>query len=177
MPVITYMEMNSTISTVQQIKYKEKRNLIMEEENIMDYSNNIKKGDIFYVSYAKDYMNGDDDTGRPSIIVSSDTLNLHSEYVKVVYLTTKQKKPMPTHTFIYCKKPSMALCETIDTIEKSRLGTYIRTLTNDEMYRIDCCIMCSLGIDFQTAIELKTERDLYKKLYKELLEKVVKSMD
>ena len=30
--------MNSTISTVQQIKYKEKRNLIMEEENIMDYS-------------------------------------------------------------------------------------------------------------------------------------------
>ena len=46
MPVITYMEMNSTISTVQQIKYKEKRNLIMEEENIMDYSNNIKKGDI-----------------------------------------------------------------------------------------------------------------------------------
>ena len=49
---------------------------------IMDYSNNIKKGDIFYVSYAKDYMNGDDDTGRPAIIVSSDTLNLHSEYVK-----------------------------------------------------------------------------------------------
>lgn len=83
MPVITYMEMNSTISTVQQIKYKEKRNL----------------------------------------------------------------------------------------------GTYIRTLNNDEMYRIDCCIMCSLSIDFQTAIELKTERDLYKKLYKELLEKVVKSMD
>ncbi len=37
--------------------------------------------------------------------------------------------------------------------------------------------MCSLGIDFQTAIELKTERDLYKKLYKELLEKVIKSMD
>ena len=35
MPVITYMEMNSTISTVQQIKYKEKRNLIMEEENII----------------------------------------------------------------------------------------------------------------------------------------------
>lgn len=88
MPVITYMEMNSTISTVQQIKYKEKI-LIMEEENIMDYSNNIKKGDIFYVAYAKDYMNGDDDTGRPAIIVSSDTLNLHSEYVKVVYLTTK----------------------------------------------------------------------------------------
>lgn len=66
----------------------------MEEENIMDYSNNIKKGDIFYVAYAKDYINGDDDTGRPAIIVSSDSLNLHSEYVKVVYLTTKQKKPM-----------------------------------------------------------------------------------
>lgn len=31
----------------------------MEEENIMDYSNNIKKGDIFYVAYAKDYINGD----------------------------------------------------------------------------------------------------------------------
>ena len=102
----------------------------------MDYSNNIKKGDIFYVAYAKDYINGDDDTGRPVIIVSSDSLNLNSEYVKVVYLTTKQKKPMPTHTFIYCKKPSMALCETIDTIEKSRLGTYIRTLSNDEMYRL-----------------------------------------
>mgnify|MGYP004506671367 CR=1 FL=1 len=41
----------------------------------MDYSNNIKKGDIFYVAYAKDYMNGDDDTGRPAIIVSSDSLN------------------------------------------------------------------------------------------------------
>ena len=74
----------------------------------MDYSNNIKEGDVFYVSYAKDYMNGDDDTGEDlQSSYPSDTLNLHSGYVKVVYLTTKQKKPMPTHTFIYCKKPSM----------------------------------------------------------------------
>lgn len=148
----------------------------------MGYFHNkeVKRGDIFYVAHSKCYAtNPSLDAGRPAVVVSNDTLNKSSDCVEIVYLTSKEKKPMNTHANVICKVPSTALCETIYTVNKDRLGDFVRSLTDKEMAEINRGILNSLGIsvereetpsDLQSAL---TERDVYKKMYESLLDKVV----
>lgn len=106
-----------------------------------------KRGDIFYISNSKCYATDPSNTeGRPAIVVSSDKLNEHADVVEVVYLTTKEKRPMPTHVEVLCKIPSTALCETIYTVNKDRLGDFVRTCIDKEMEGVNAGILCSLGI-------------------------------
>ena len=163
----------------------------------MNYSLNtkeVKRGDIFYITYSKNFNDSYsyDTTGRPGVIVSDDHLNRGSEYVEVVYLTTKIKRDMPTHVEVFCKTPSTALCETIHTVEKDRIGTYVRTVSDEEMEGIERGLRRSLGMNvlvtsvndaepnndmglasMQKEIQLTAERDMFKKLYEDLLSKVV----
>lgn len=162
----------------------------------MNYSLNtkeVKRGDIFYITYSKNFNDSYsyDTAGRPAVIVSDDHLNRESEYVEVVYLTTKIKRDMPTHADVFCKSPSTALCETIHTVYKDRIGTYVRTVSDEEMKGIERGLRCSLGmasaktseptvsdknvelVSMQENIQLTAERDMYKKLYENLLEKVI----
>lgn len=168
----------------------------------MNYSLNtreVKRGDIFYITYSKNFNDSYsyDTTGRPGVIVSDDHLNRGSEYVEVVYLTTKIKRDMPTHADVFCKSPSTALCETIHTVEKDRIGTYVRTVSDEEMEGIERGLIKSLGmsmnepketindseatttiknselLSMQKNIQLTAERDMYKKLYEDLLVKAV----
>lgn len=163
----------------------------------MNYSLNtreVKRGDIFYITYSKNFNDSYsyDTTGRPGVIVSDNHLNRGSEYVEVVYLTTKIKRDMPTHVDVFCKTPSTALCETIHTVEKDRIGTYVRTVSNEEMEEIERGLRSSLGmnvpvasvndaepnndmglVSMQKEIQLTAERDMFKKLYEDLLSKVV----
>ena len=163
----------------------------------MNYSLNtkeVKRGDIFYITYSKNFNDSYsyDTTGRPGVIVSDDHLNRGSEYVEVVYLTTKIKRDMPTHVDVFCKTPSTALCETIHTVEKDRIGTYVRTVSDEEMEGIERGLRRSLGMNvpvtsvndaepnndmglasMQKEIQLTAEIDMFKKLYEDLLSKVV----
>lgn len=163
----------------------------------MNYSLNtkeVKRGDIFYITYSKNFNDSYsyDTTGRPGVIVSDDHLNRGSEYVEVVYLTTKIKRDMPTHVDVFCKTSSTALCETIHTVEKDRIGTYVRTVSDEEMEGIERGLRRSLGMNvpvtsvndaepdndmelasMQKEIQLTAERDMFKKLYEDLLSKVV----
>lgn len=150
----------------------------------MNQIKKVKRGDIFYIANSKYYAtNPENEAGRPGIVVSCDELNEHSPSVEVVYLTTKDKKPMPTHVPILCKINSTALCETIYTVSKDRLGDYVRTCSDEEMAAIDKGMLCSLGIgsvierevveaDTQDSSALAVERNLYKTLYEQLLDRL-----
>ena len=151
------------------------------------YMNNhkaVKRGDIFYIANSKCYATDPSNTtGGPGIIVSSDKLNEHADVVEVVYLTTKEKRLMPTHAEVLCKIPSIALCETIYTVNKDRLGDFVRTCTNKEMESVNAGILCSLGISAPTVevereedtadTQVVVERNLYKTLYENLLDKMM----
>lgn len=126
-----------------------------------------KRGDIFYISNSKCYATDPSNAeGRPAIVVSSDKLNEHADVVEVVYLTTKEKRLMPTHAEVLCKIPSTALCETIYTVNK-------------EMEGVNAGILCSLGIAAPVVDgepidnSVTVERNLYKHLYEDLLNKVM----
>ena len=144
--------------------------------------NRVKRGEIYYIAHAKCYATDPSNAaGRPGVIVSSDELNRHSDSVEVVYLTSQEKKPMPTHAEVLCKTPSTALCETIYTIHKDRLGDFVRCCTDKEMEGINTAMLCSLGITAPTVevereVEENTpvavERNLYKTLYEQLLDRM-----
>lgn len=159
----------------------------------MAYNNptpEIYRGDIFYIMQGS-YVGSEQKSGRPGIIVPNDLANRYSPNVEVVFLTSQEKKPMPTHVPVQCKVPSTALCENIQTVSKERLDGFVRSCTTEEMKQIDSALLYSLGIRSASVEEApqqaantpdpkadiqcreETERDLYKNLYEQLLERVM----
>lgn len=134
----------------------------------------VYKGDIFFVDkYNKDYGCGSEQsTGRPAIIVSNDMGNKHSSMVEVVYLTSQEKKPLPTHVEVICQVPSIALCEQICSVSKERLSSFVRTCTDAEMKKIDEALMISLGIECAEGVPAAAddEKDAYIEQLKDDLE-------
>lgn len=155
----------------------------------------ILRGQIYYVNKTGKVVGSEQKSGRPAIIVSNDTGNFYSNLVEVVYLTTKEKTNLPTHVEILSARyPSIALCEEIVSVDKSRLGKYLNKVSKTEMQQIDRSILIGLGIipenilhlmsnymkeydycysKIQTTqeefIRAQAERDVYKKLYGDLL--------
>lgn len=103
------------------------------------------RGDIFFITEDA-YTGSEQNGGRPGVIVSNDVGNKHSPNVEVVFLTSREKKPMPTHVEVLCKVPSTALCENIQTVSKERLDSFIRSCTTSEMKNIDNALLYSLGL-------------------------------
>jgi len=107
----------------------------------------IYRGQIYYV-HQQDVVGSEQEGGRPAIIVSNDMCNEHSRVVEVVFLTTKEKPPLPTHVLIRStNKPSIALCEQIESIDKSRIGKYVNEVSPGEMKGLEKAMMISLQID------------------------------
>lgn len=106
------------------------------------------RGQIYYV-YPRgyDYTGSEQGGGRPAIIVSNDVGNEYSSVVEVVFLTTREKKPLPTHVkIISARQPSIALCEQIETVDKGRIGNYINEVSQAELKGIEKAILISLDI-------------------------------
>lgn len=154
----------------------------------------ILRGDVVYISKINT-IGSEQEAGRPAVIVSNNKNNEFSETVEVIYLTSADKKDLPTHCQILCKTPSTALCEQVTTVSKNRVGDFIRQVTGDEMKLLEKCIMISLGIDKpieetrntepivsepffpmsdEDRVRLETERNTYKRLYEDLIERMMK---
>ena len=79
--------------------------------------------------------------------MSNNIGNKFSEICEVVYLTTAEKKPLPTHVNVIARVPSIAMCEQVTSVSQSRLVEYIRTCNTEEMEAIDRALMISLGLN------------------------------
>ena len=107
----------------------------------------IRRGEVYYIYKAGEAPGNVQNSGRPGIIVSNDMNNRHSLTYEIVYLTTKEKNPIPTHcTLTTPKRESTALCEQIQTVSNEQLGNLMCTLTDEEMAAVDRCLAISLGL-------------------------------
>jgi mRNA interferase MazF len=153
----------------------------------------ITRGDVFYID--KYSVTGSEQhSGRPAVVVSNDMCNECSSVVEVVYMTTQPKSSMPTHVTIKSlSQRSTALCEQITSVAKERIGSWCARVTDDEMRQIEDAMLISLGLDYiydgvahpqpaevaKPAVEmpnvavLTAERDLYKTLYEEMLNRML----
>lgn len=158
-----------------------------------------KKGDIFYIESIRQ-----DETGRPAIIVSNNKVNDGQWVQVVYLTTRPKTDLSTHIDIGSTKQTSVALCERISTVDARRIGEFIGTCTDYEMQLIDIALSISLDLDFQTeentekcnkksesvaetservqkdvktnddVIKLTVERDTYKQLYENLLERMMK---
>lgn len=150
----------------------------------------IHRGDIFWCPVMEVNADGELFVGspRPVIIVSNDVFNATSGNVTVVPITTKEKKPLQSHVEITVNKISgTALCEKVSIATKDNLGYFCGSVSGDKVEEIDKALCFQLSLeettihiggkaecrpDFDLKIALvEQERDLYKKLYEQLLER------
>ena len=155
------------------------------------------RGEIFYIRNESEYSGNVQGGGRPAVIISNDIGNNAGPILEVVYLTTQEKKPLPTHVKINSSKyPSTVLCEQIDTVNKDKVGDYIGQCSMAEMKKIDAALAVRKWAeaaneavkpdekepesiaekvempDIETQLEIAkitAERDVYKRLYEEAM--------
>lgn len=111
--------------------------------------NKFYRGEIYFIAESRDYkeLGSAQGGGRPAVIVSNDIGNEAGPIVEIVYLTTRDKKPLPTHVKIMSAKlPSTALCENVTTVYKDKIGRYIGQCSVSEMKKIDEALAVSLGL-------------------------------
>ena len=114
----------------------------------------VYRGDIFYIEDNYRTEGSEQRAGRPALVVSNNTGNYHSNIVSIVWLTTAEKKPLPTHCKVLSRTPSTAICEQVVTISQDRLGEFVRTATEAEMKEVDRCLMIALGLDLPLATDV-----------------------
>ena len=162
----------------------------------------VKRGEIYYISRGGYNTGSEQQADRPGVIVSNDKNNKNSQTLEVVYLTTQPKNELPTHCTIRSTgRVSTVLCEQIHTVAVERIGKYIGVCTAQEMQNIDIGLMISIGlgdggatkdktvvtdqkeekktetkVQMETNEELikaRTERDIFKKLYEQMTERLL----
>ena len=109
----------------------------------------MTRGDIVYVRVDKRKSTGSEWAfDRPAIIVSNDVCNEHSAVVEVVFTTsTRRKHLLPTHVVLHSTPlVSIALCESVYSVDKSRINRIIGRCSEKEMFRINDALAVSLGL-------------------------------
>lgn len=118
----------------------------------------IHRGDVFWIADTQTEVGSEYTKTRPAVIVSNEANNRYSANLEIVWLTTANKKPLPTHVTLYsAPRVSVALCECVTTISKERLREYYCTLASEEMAHIDRAIRISLGLPEPSEKPKKTE--------------------
>lgn len=117
----------------------------------------MKRGEIYYVEPSKQYQEtgSEQRANRPAIIVSNDLNNDNAQTVEVVFLTTQEKPPLPTHVTIRsANRTSTALCEQINTVSIERIADYMCECTADEMKQVDQALAVSVGLELCSRAEI-----------------------
>ena len=121
---------------------------------------NIHRGDVFYIQGPGYCVGSEMPKTRPAVVVSNEKNNIYAPLVEIVYLTTAEKKPLPTHVpiTIYGRKNTV-LCESVYTVSKERIGSYLCTLDSDEMALVDAALLISLGLSAPTLAVAAAEEE------------------
>jgi mRNA interferase MazF len=112
----------------------------------------VKRGEI-YVGRL-DPIEGSEQAGtRPVIVVSRDAINDTRRVVIVVPVTTDRgRRLLPTQVQIRSgdgglHADSVALCEQVRALSKTRLGAYLGALAPTTMDRVDRALRLGLALD------------------------------
>ena len=120
-----------------------------EVKYLKEDKKDILRGDIYYADLSP--VIGSEQGGlRPILVLQNNVGNKYSPTVIVAAITASDKKPLPTHVRIdkvhNLSEKSVALLEQIRTIDRSRLGSFVGTVTEDTLTKIDQALKLSVGL-------------------------------
>ncbi len=155
--------------------------------------NEIKRGDVYWLRMDAG-IGSEQASGRPVVIVSNDEGNQTCPTVLAAYLTTKVKYGRINAPLYVRGKRSYVMCNQITTIDKSRLGDYWGSATDDELSEIDEALRVAFDLNYyddeienedeeieesdeidyeEKCADLELELEIAKVKYDRLLEKYV----
>ncbi len=114
----------------------------------------MKRGDIYYVNFGNNRNSHKQSGTRPAVIVSNNKANKNSPVVTVVPLSARvwKKRHLPTHVFIPrrhengLKRPSMALAEQVETLDKKQIGNKVGEICDEKiMDRLTVALQIQIG--------------------------------
>ena len=112
----------------------------------------IYRGDIYMADVSFDITGSEQSGFRPVLVVSNNKGNKYAPTVTVVMLSSKtDRHKLPTHVYLNnhkggLLKDTIALCEQLRTINKSRLTKKVGSLDDFMMNLINRRLRISLGI-------------------------------
>ena len=109
----------------------------------------VKRGEVYYADLSPT-VGSEQDGIRPVLILQNDIGNKHSPTTIVAPITSRRgRSHLPIHVSVKedgLKCESIILLEQIRTIDKSRLDTFVTTVSKQTMGTVDHVIITSLGI-------------------------------
>jgi mRNA interferase MazF len=112
----------------------------------------VRRGDIYLTRL--DPVEGSEQSGtRPVVIVSRNSLNDSTSRVTIVSFTTYRGRPVGPHQALVSAAPdglrvdSVALCEQVRSVSKTRLLRRWGAISPDAMAAIDRALAISLALD------------------------------
>lgn len=121
----------------------------------------IKRGEVYCCklygvgSVQQDY--------RPCLVVSNNKANKYSPVITVLPITSRKKRPLPTHVPITLNVESCIMAEQVITIDKTQVSKYVTTLNQDTMSLVDIAMQVQLSIqqDLNNNLLLQQLKECY----------------
>lgn len=111
----------------------------------------MKRGEIYWMNYEYDFEGQHYKQQRPAIIVSNNRTTTNSDYIEIVYLTSKTDHESPLRpTITSAKELSVAKCDEISCVPKDWVGYFIGEATDAEMMKVEVAMAKSVGIEIVT---------------------------
>lgn len=146
---------------------------IFPNDDTVTFEREIHRGEIFYMTF-KEQVGSEQQGGRPVIVVSNETCNKFSPIVTIVPLTTKDKKPLPTHVELNVEGLPVygtILCEQVQSVSQYRLSNYVGEVDDHIMRKIEKALCVQLDI---TTKNTETATVQAQPIVKEVVKEVVK---
>ena len=112
----------------------------------------VRWGDVCFVDVPDDIAGSEQSGIRPALVVQNDKGNVHSPTTIVALITSKKKKPMPTHITVFpqesgLNKISTVMMEQVRTIDKTRIISKVGHLNTEWLTgKIRESLLISFGI-------------------------------
>lgn len=145
----------------------------MTADNIeFNFNREVHRGELWYMSYGQ-AVGSEMQKARPVVIVSNETCNEFSPVVTVLPITSKDKKPLPTHVQIPATQElvhGIIMAEQIMTTSKMRLMNYVGEVDEETLQEIDKAICIQCAIEREQVQKVSANNDsIVDKLRNELL--------
>ena len=110
----------------------------------------VRRGEIYFADLPMTTVGSEQGGPRPVLIVQNETGNRFSPTTIVVTLTKKIKNDIPVHILIDkengLKYTSVAQCEQLKTIDKSRLKYRIGSVDDETLEKVSKALKTSLEL-------------------------------
>lgn len=106
----------------------------------------IKRGDVFFADFQGFEGHVQGARKRPWVVVQNDVGNEHSPCTIVVPMTTKFKRPLPTHAIVmWGPVHGVIMCEQIRTVDKKNYQV-VAHLPDEIMCHVDRALAIAVGL-------------------------------